>query len=242
MLLPATKQNNFALAVVAALLSVSSAWAQSTGGVTGPKIKEDDRSVEYRIAYAPDRGVYTNRFHYQQALSDRFRLRAIAVQEYGNPRFDFISLTLQAHYQVVKRKRGWNAGFQFQGVIPDGDSGPGLARVAFANSLDVGQAWELRLAGYAARQFGDAARSGALLETRSEATFALGASTRFGAQSFNVWGAAADFAPLGRQNHSAGPVFRAVLSEAVAIETSVPIGLTGAAPDVTLRLNVIAEF
>lgn len=225
---------------VAASWSVAS--AQSTGGVTGPKIAPDDRTVEFRVAYDPESDRYAQRLHYQQAVSRDWRLRAIVVHDFDDSDFRFRSLTLQAHYQFQRAANGWNAGLQFQGVIPDGNGGPGQARLAWANSLDIAGGGELRFAAYAARPIGDAAPPGIFLETRAEASFPTGQSIRLGVLSFNEWGSTAGFGTIAAQSHRIGPLARWSGAGGLGLEASAQLGLTRGAPDNVFRLFVVRKF
>lgn len=225
---------------------VAASWgvasAQSTVGVTGPKIAPDDRASEFRVAYDPGSGKYAQRLHYQQAVSRDWRLRAIVVHDFSDSDFRFRSLTLQAHYQFQRAARGWNAGLQFQGVIPDGNGGPGQARLAWANSFDIASGGELRFAAYAARPIGDSAPPGIFLETRAEASFPTGRSTRLGVMSFNEWGSTAGFAAISAQSHRVGPLVRWSGAGGLGLEASVQLGLTRGAPDNVFRLFIVRKL
>lgn len=232
----------FFVGAIGAFASCGIAAAQSTGGVTGPKIAPNDRAVEFRIAYDPDSGRFAQRLHYQQAVSRDWRLRAIVVQDFRDGDFRFRNVTLQAHYQFQRAARGWNAGLQFQGVIPTGNRGPGQARLAWANSLDIAGGGEFRFAAYAARPIGDAAPPGIFLETRTEASFPTGHGTRLGVLSFNEWGSTAGFGALAEQSHRVGPLVRWSGEGGLGLEASVQLGLTRDAPDNVLRLFVTKRF
>lgn len=224
-----------AIAACAALLEGGEGLAQTTGLVVGPKVDPADRSFEYRIASAPREDRLNQRIHYQHSVSDRLRLRAGAVfNDGGNGEQRFRSLLLESHYQFRKRAKGWNSGLQFQGVVPDGGDGPGRARLAWANSLDVAEAWELRLVGLAGREFGDRARDGVVLETRASATRVIGGSLNFGVHSFNDYGATGDVPAVSAQDHSIGPVLAGRAGDFI-FQLDALFGLTERAPDANLR-------
>jgi hypothetical protein len=218
------------------------ALAQSTGGVTGPKVAPGDQAVEYRISYDPSRERFAQRIHYQRAVSANWRLRAILFHDYSDGDFRFQNVTLQAHYQFQRAKRGWNSGLQLQGVIPSQGRGPGLARIAMANSLDIAGGGELRMALYAAREIGDNAAPGLKLETRAEASFPVSGRVRLGVQSFNDWGSTAGFGPISGQSHRIGPLARFALPHGFFAEASVQLPLTDGAPEPVYRLFVGRSF
>ncbi|MFP4519546.1 MAG: hypothetical protein ACLFQ5_08830 [Oceanicaulis sp.] len=68
-------------ALAAALTATGAAAAQTTGAVFGPETAAGDRAFEYRIAAgiadAGDDADLAHRLHYQQAINDGFRWRAI---------------------------------------------------------------------------------------------------------------------------------------------------------------------
>jgi len=212
------------------------ALAQNTGGVSGPKVKADDRSIGYRLAWAPDVDGFAHRLHYQHAVSDRLRFRIIGFQNNASGDLRFRSLRLETHFQFVKRKTGWNSAVQLQGLIPDGSDGPGRLRVAWINSFDVTENWEMRASLLGAREIGDQARDGVWVETRSETTYALGGGYRIGAQMFNNLNSPADFGAWKDQRHALGPVLKGALGRRAGFQASVLFGLSDRAPDADLRL------
>ncbi|MEM8771223.1 MAG: hypothetical protein AAGD92_06205 [Pseudomonadota bacterium] len=232
-----TERRLFAtIGILAWLCMHATAHAQTTGLVIGPRVNPEDRSFEYRFAYDPGAERFNQRIHYQHSVSDRLRLRATAILNdsgaSNEQRFRF--LQLEAHHQFVKRTHGWNSAFQYQAQIPDGNDGPGSLRLAWANSFDVGKAWEFRAVGLATRAFGDNQPNGFRLETRASAARRFG-RYEIGAQSFNVYGSTADFPSLSDQVHSAGPMARSRLGDSFILQLGALFGLTRGAPDANLR-------
>lgn len=226
-----------ALAFAVLIFSISgSALAQNTGGVSGPKVKSDDRSIGYRLAWAPDTDGFAHRLHYQHAVSDRLRFRIIALQNNGGGDLRFRSVRLETHYQIIDNRSGWNSAVQLQGLIPDGNDGPGRIRLAWINSFDLTEDWEVRASLLGAREIGDQAREGVWLETRSEATYGLGGGYRIGAQMFNNYNSTAEFGTWDNQRHAIGPVLKGRLGARTGFQASALFGVTERSPDADLRL------
>lgn len=226
-----------ALAFAVLIFSISdSAFAQNTGGVSGPKVKSGDRSIGYRLAWAPDTDGFAHRLHYQHSVSDRLRFRIIAFQNNTGGDLRFRSVRLETHYQIIKNRSGWNSAVQLQGLIPDGNDGPGRIRLAWINSFDVGEDWEVRASILGAHEIGDQAREGVWLETRSEATYGLGGGYRIGAQIFNNYNSTAEFGMWNNQRHAIGPVLKGRLGGRAGFQASALFGVTERSPDADLRL------
>ncbi len=234
-------EKRFALAIVL-LFCLNALFetvlAQNTGAVIGAKVKAGDRSFGYRAAVALDDGKdpFAHRLHYQHALTDRLRLRVIGFQNNRGGDLRFRSVLLETHYQFVKNSTGWNSGVQLQGRLPDGNDGPGRFRIAWANSFEPAENWELRAVLLAAREFDDQAKDGVILETRTEATYALAGKTRFGAQMYNNYNTTAAFGDFEDQRHQLGPVIKGRIGGDVSYNLSALFGVSRRAPDADLRL------
>lgn len=217
-------------------------FAQNTSGVSGAKVKPGEKSIGYRLAYVPETEGFAHRLHYQQAVSDRLRLRIIGNQKKTGGDLRFRSVDLEGLYQVVKDANGWNSAVELQGRIPDGNDGPGRVRIAWLNGFAPAEDWELRANIYAAREVGDRARDGMLLETRGEATYRFENGYRFGAQMFNSYNSTAAFGDFDDQKHAVGPVLKGKIGGDLKFEVSSLFGLSEAAPDATLRLFLSYSF
>lgn len=168
-------------------------------------------------------------------MRDDLRLRATAIfnNAGGDQRFRY--LQLEAHHHFARSAHGWNSGVQYQAQIPDGNDGPGRLRVAWANSFDVGENWELRAVGLIGREFGDQRARGLILETRGEAMRQLTRRVSFGVQSFNFYRSTAGPDAFNNQNHSLGPQLRSRLGRNAIIQVDALFGVSESAPDVNGR-------
>lgn len=218
------------------------ARAQNLSVVVNPDVNSGETQLEYRASYAPgddsEPSRFAQRFQIHHAFSDFLRLRAGVVQsriEGDNLRISSVLVDAQTQFFEDQRD-GFDGAMQLQGLVPVADGLPGRARIGWAMKWAPEKSVELRFNAFAAREVGEHARPGVLLETRAETNFRLGERARLGAQIYDAWGSAAGFGPFERQRHQAGPVLRLKLSKHVGIETSALIGLSAAAPDKEIRV------
>lgn len=223
--------------------------AQNTSSVSNADVKEGDRSVEYRAAFAPAHdgreSVFAHRLHYQHSFSDSWRARVIVSQKKrGDGDLDFRSVTLDARWQFLEdEEAGWDSAFNFDVVIPDAGDGPGRARIGWLAKVEPGDGpWELRSNLYAGREYGDRARDGLTLETRFEATRSFGDGFRLGAQMFNNYNTTAHIGGFNDQRHQLGPVVKGKFARRLKYEAGVLFGLSERAPDADLRFFVSYGF
>ena len=230
----------FAGVVVAGAIFSTTSHAQGTGTVASPTIKEGAwLSVASGFAFDDGEEGYAGRIDYRYGVTDNLRLSAILFfNDRGGGDFRYRRLAVETMYQFASSKRGWNSAIQFRGRIPDGNDGPARVRTAWLNRWRPSDDWDFRLIGLASRQFGDERRDGFILETRAEATYRIGADTRFGAQVFNNYGSTADFPAFDDQRHSAGAVIKGPLTKNTSYRFNVLTGLSEAAPDVEIRLRL----
>ncbi len=226
------------LGATTALSFSADARAQIMGGVSGPKVTAGEQAVEYRVAWVSETGGFAHRLHYQHAVSDRLRFRIVALQNNAGGDLRFRSAAIESQYQFIKNTHGWNSAIQLQGRVPDGNDGPGRVRIAWINSIDLAQDWEIRAVLLGAREIGDNARDGIWLETRSEATYNLGRSYHLGAQLFNSYNSTANMGNFNDQSHAVGPVLKGKLGKRAGFNLSALFGLSDRAPDTNLRLFV----
>lgn len=234
------------LAYAAASFMTTGALAQNVGGVPSPVIPAGERLFEYRAAYgARDDGavdVFAQRFHYQQTIAPDWRLRVLLVQE----KRDGVSLktpTLAAQLSHYLGAVGaWKTGVRLDGDVALVDGRPDRLRGVWLNEVKLAEPLSVRADLFVARQFGDNAQDGVIIETREELDFNLSKTTTIGAQMFNVWGSTAGFGPWSAQRHQLGPMVRVKVGKHVKVEASALIGISEAAPDADFRLFMGYSF
>jgi hypothetical protein len=210
--------------------------------VPHPDVRRGETSVDFRAGYAlPDDGRsarYGQRFHFQQALGDRLRLRLLVQQgEAANGVILTQTISPQIQFQMVESEThgGWDSAIRIDGFIPVDDR-PGRARIGFFNAFDLGNGVEARADLFAAREFGDRAAGGLQIETREEISFAATRRTRAGLQLFNSFGSTGQFGSFNQQRHQAGVLARSKITSHLGVEAGWLFGISTAAPDADFRI------
>jgi hypothetical protein len=222
----------------AILMLSAPAFAQNTSSVSGANIVAGQTELGYRAAYAIEDGgdadAFAHRLHYQQALDEDWRVRAIILQSDRGGEFEVRSVQLEVQKQFVEGAdhHGWNSAIRVDGLIPTEDDRPGRARIGWLNGLDLGRKWQVRANLYLAREIGENARRSLMVEARAEATYKLPSGTRIGLQSFNT----ARTADLFAQRRQLGLVVKGKLTESLSYETGALFGLSADASDAEFRL------
>lgn len=224
----------------AACFAASAADAQNISGVPSPVIPAGERAFEYRAAFGVrDDGsadIFAQRFQYQQTIAPDWRLRVLTVQEKRDG--DSLKTTTLAaqvlHY--FGQADGWKSGFRVDGDIALVDGRPHRLRGVWLNEIALAGPVTVRADLFVARQFGDRALDGVIVETREEFDYKLSPEATIGAQMFNNWGTTAGFGPWSGQRHQAGPMIRFGIAKQIRIEASILVGLSEAAPDADFRV------
>jgi hypothetical protein len=216
--------------------------------VPSADIPAGERLFDYRAGYAladDDRsGAFGHRLHYQHSLSDGWRVRAIITQaERPDGVVKTQNVILHVHHQFLESEKsgGWDSAVRFDGFIPIDDR-PGRARVVWLNAFEPDTRWQLRADLFVARDIGDRARDGLLIETRQEATYALTPRLRMGAQLFNLYGWTSGFGSFDEQRHQAGAFIRTRPTKSIGLELGALVGLSRAAPDADFRIILTHSF
>ena len=225
---------------------VPAAALANTGTVFSPEVDAGERAAEYRGSYVPEDGaspdVYTHRLHYQHAFDDQWRARLIALQRsVDGGSFDYRYTRLELQWQYLEdQSAGWDAALRFEAQLGDGT--PDRLRLAWTGKVDVGAGWQLRANALIGRQFGDGAASGLQMETRAQATYAIGNGVRLGLEMFNGLNTTADTGSFDDQEHQLGPILKAKLGRSWSINASYLAGISDAADDGDWRLIIARDF
>ena len=231
----------FSAAVVLAATS-QAAWA-NTSGVFSPDVEEGDRMWEYRTSFEPNDGgqedVFAHRLHYQHAISGQSRLRLIGLQSDNGGGLEFRYARLEYQYQYLEHEdAGWDSALRFELQLAEGDDLPHRFRLAWTGKVDVTDRWQLRANLITGREFHSGADSGILVETRWQATYALGGGTRIGIESFNDLNSTDDFGSFNEQEHQVGPIVKLKVGRGWSMDFSYLFGLSDEAPDENLRMQL----
>jgi len=234
-------------AVVVSFLLAATASGQNTTGVFGPEVTPGERSAEVRVAFAPrsdgSEARVASRIHYQHAVTDTLRLRAVlqGADRPGGSDFDFDFVQFEAQWQFLEDEtHGWDSALRLDGQIAQDRAD--LTNLHWSNDVPLGESWVLRgilLAGF---QIGDSRASGLFLQTRASLRYKLSPNYSLQVQVFNLYGSTANMPAGQNQNHSVGPAVAGKLGRGWSFEASTLFGVTRAAPDADLRLFLTKAF
>jgi hypothetical protein len=210
----------------------------STGNVAGSGIREGDRSWEYRSSYQEsDVGpsAFTHRAHYQQAIDDTQRYRAIIQQGQrtgSSLELNWIRFEYQWNYQKQKPDSSGGA-LRFDLQFAEGDNQPHFVRAVWIKDYSAG-AWQSRFNLFVGADVGNNARSGLSLAAAAQVSRVVG-DYSIGGQYFDDLNTTGRMLSFDQQNHQAG-VFVSRKFAAWNIFASYLTALSGRAPDKELRI------
>jgi hypothetical protein len=222
------------------------AAAQTTGTVFGPEVDPDAREFEYRIAAefenSGDDAALAHRLHYQQALTDRLRWRALI--SYNDPiggdlELDHIQGELL--WQIVDRTpSGYSSGLRFDARLSEGDDVPHEIGINWTNQWVLNDQWRVRALLLLDRDVGPQSNDDWIVETRASVRHKLDNGLTVSVESFNEFGGLdAGFGSFDDQTHQLGPVLGGDLTDTVEWSAGVLFGISDSAPeqDFMLRLT-----
>jgi len=231
------------IALWCALVTLAgTATAENTSGVFGPVVREGDRSAQYRLGLDPDSDAWAQRFHVQQALDSRLRLRGILQLEGGNGSdtdLDYVQAELL--WQLTPDGQDYQGAVRFDGRLRPGGE-PELLRAIWTNQLAVTDKLRVRGIIVTGVELGDAAFDGVSLETRARMAYALDNGPEIGLDLFSAYGTTDELASTDDQEHQFGPYTGLDVGESWSVFGGVLFGLTDASPDVNLRLWLGRSF
>ena len=223
------------------------ALAQNTAAVFGPVVNADANDIEYRAALSPDgegRDLFVHRLHYQKAINDDLRWRVVlqgSDLENGDLEFNFVQAELQ--WQVRdKADHGWDSAVRLDVRINEGDDTPSLVGLNWTSQKELTERWRLNTVLLSGLEVGQDRTDGVFLQSRVQTSYALTDRLRFGGEVFNFYGSTADFAPLGLQNHAAGPFLSGKLTKDIGFFVGALFGFTEGARSQDYRVFVSKAF
>lgn len=237
----------FILLGIGALMAAAlPARAQNVGGVFGPEVTPASQAIEFRVAAAPRSdgrpARITSRFHYQNAVSQNLRLRAIVQGANTNTsNFDYDAIQLEAQYQFLENeKAGFDSAFRFDLLLAQDRAD--LVSFNWTNEFPIGERWAIRALGLAQLQFGPDRQDGLFLQTRASLAYKTNRKLTLEIQVFNTYGSTADFPGFDGQNHTLGPALIYKLSQGWSLEAGTQFGVTNAASDADFRVFLVKNF
>ena len=218
------------------------AFAQNVGGVFGPVVNENDRSIQYRAGFSPgqDGGPdrFVHRIHYQHAFSDRLRWRLVAQGsdvETGDLESNLLGAELLWQFKDQKSD-GWNSALRFDGRLSEGDDGAHSLGVNWTSQFALEDDWSLIGIIMLSDQVGDRTVDGTFVQTRASLTRRLENGNRLALEMFNAHGDIGDLPDLDQQRISIGPGYSVKVTEDWSVYTGLQLGVTDPARDVDFRL------
>ena len=236
-------------AVFAALLAAGPAAAQTTGTVFGPDVDPDDREFAYRVAAGvEDSGEdasFAHRIHYQQAINERLRWRALAAwSDPADGDFEFDHIQGELVIQIIERTPGgYSSALRFDGRIAEGDDTPHEFGANWTNQWVFEDGWRARALVLFDRDVGPGSDDDWILETRASLYKSLDRGLSVGLESFNEFGGLdAGFGGFDDQSHQLGPVLSGDVAYGVEWSAGVLFGLSEAADDQDVMLRLTRGF
>jgi len=207
------------------------AHAQSTSGVTGPVIKEGEESLEYRISIDPsseDQSSLAHRLHYQKAINDNLRWRAIVS---GRDK-DISSLGLQMMWQMTPDSRKHQVALRADSRFSDALE---QLSMRMAQQISFDSKWRSRFVMIGTAANLDTNHTTLNFSPRASLSRKIDANSRIGLELYGT-------VPLGTQTSksvsSIGPFYSRAFGDKkdFAITSSLLMGLTSDERDVQLRV------
>lgn len=235
------------LSILAAAAAMPLAAAQNTGGVFGPVVNPDERSVQYRLAYVPEEDGadhrYAHRLHGQIALDNR-RMARLVVQggDRGGPdglEFEFVQAELFWELSDEQATE-WNSGLRFDARI-SGDDRPDQLGLNWTNQFRITDRFFARAIALSAVQLGDNAADGVLLSARGSLNYKLDQGYSVALESYNSLGSTEDFG-LEDRSQQVGPSVSGSLEGGWGWTAGTLFGLGDTAPDTNFRIWLGRKF
>ncbi|MDF2177883.1 hypothetical protein P2G88_06430 [Aliiglaciecola sp. CAU 1673] len=217
-------------------LCVSMAWAGNTGGVFGPVIDPQDRSLQYRYANAfGENGRddnFAHRLHYQQAINADYHWR-VALQYRDNQadlEFDQARAELLWQFQhSTQDNSDWDSAIRFDLIVREDDK-PKDFGVNWTNQWRLSADWSARAILMSAVQFGENPGSGVQIRSRYSLTYKLPNKHSLALEGFFDHGNTSDFGQFHRKTQQIGPALNGKFAP-FSYKLSYLRGISDASPD-----------
>ncbi|GLR71168.1 hypothetical protein [Agaribacter marinus] len=183
----------------------------SVGGVHGPGVKPNDKTLEFRSSLAAadestQQDVWTHRLHYQHSLNSQLRARLV-LQYRDLESFEYDSLRAELLYNFKKKDPNgrWSSALRFD-VRTNRGNRPEDYFVNWTNQWDFKDGWRARGLVILSRQFNsEQASSKTAFGTRASISKSLDNSLRVGIDLFDTYGEFGEFGNFNDQRHLIGP-------------------------------------
>jgi hypothetical protein len=199
---------------LATLLTVigSCALASNTSGVLDPGVKENDRSMQFRVALSPgdedgEADNWAYRLHYQHSFNDRVRGRLI--MQYGDRgtfQYEYVRAEILYNFKKKETDGIWSSGVRFD-VRQRRSDNPEQFAINWGNQWDFKNGIRVRGVLVGSWEFGsNRAGSGTKIHARSSIGKKLDNGLTVGIEMFNDLGRFGSFGSFNSQSHQIGPM------------------------------------
>ena len=222
-------------------LCISTAQAGNTGGVFGPVISAQDRSIQYRYAQnsteLDSNEDFTHRLHYQNALDQSTRLRVVGQFREGEDGHNFDQLRLEGQWQFRDSRQQpnrWDSALRLDVVKRRGNLPTDLG-INWTNQWALSETVKLTAVLLSARQFGDSRLAGLQISSRFSLAYRYHGSHTLALESFNNHGPLNHLQLAGHRPQQIGPALSGRWQK-LGYKLGYLRGTTSVAPDDTLAL------
>lgn len=228
-------------ALIAFTMISQTAYAQNTGGIFGPVVNDNHRSIQYRSSTDPDNASgdvgFAQRLHYQQSINGDFMWRLVGqLRKTDASDLDFDFVQAELFWQITPDdNKLYQTGLRFDARIRDQDR-PNQVGVNWSNQWDFGEGWQIRALGLSVLQVGNNSSDGIFLQGRGHLAKSIGGGKSIGIETFNNLGNTSDGNFLEDQSHAVGPFITAPIGHDFSIFAGALFGVSDAAADTELRL------
>jgi len=230
--------NKFWACLVILLISAPAA-AQNTGGVFPPFVNPSTHILQYRIAVDPDDAMgdtsIAQRLHYINAINDDRQIVVYAgVRQTEQSDFDFDYFHAGYAFDLGEDGQKFRNGIRFDVRLRDANR-PNHIGFNWMNQYAFDNGWNARTVVLTNVQFGDNARDGVFIHSRTQLAKRFESGHLFGLEMYNFYGNTKKLGNFDSQNHSLGPIYSFPIAPKWSIFTGALFGISDAAPDTQLR-------
>ena len=235
------------LALLAGAAAAPMSVAQNTGGVFGPVVDGNERSVQYRLAYVPEEDGrdhrYAHRLHGELAIDNRRKARLIVQgADRGGPdglEFDYVQAELFWELSD-EQATAWNSGLRFDARI-SGDDRPDQFGLNWTNQFRITDRMFARAIALTAVQTGDNSADGVLLSARGSLNYKLEDGYSVALESYNSLGSSEDFG-FDDNSQQLGPTVSGKFDGGWDWTAGTLFGVSDQAPDTDFRVWLGRSF
>ncbi|GAC14899.1 hypothetical protein [Aliiglaciecola lipolytica] len=240
------KQSKLVIAVLTVLCISAKTHANNTSGVTGPIVKPNDQSYQFRTAYTPsdngEREQLVVRMNVQKSVSDDVRLRVVGQVRDTTGSFEFDSISADLLWQFQHKEDGiWDSAVRFDLKARKAHRSEGFS-FKWTNRWSFAPEWSLtQVLSFSRDIGGDNPASGTYLESRTGLAYKSSKNLTFSLDSFNQLGKIGDFGSANQESHQIGPSMSGKI-EGFSYSVSYLAGVSSAAKDNVFRLFIGKSF